>query len=202
MIRAGAGERGSQTNVVRFPVAFDEYMSATPNNAGAAWGVPPSPAPAGLDPPAGHDALQALLAFAYIHEQAQRRRLNAPATSGNQPSTVALALDEVLELVAARALSITGADGLAIALADGDAVVCRATAGTTVPDPGVRLDPNSGFSGACLRRGETVRCDDSETDSRVNAQACRALGTRSMIAVPLTAKGRVVGLVEAVSSET
>src|SRR5207302_5664036 len=69
------------------------------------------------------------------------------------------------------------------------------------PDPGVRLDPNSGFSGACLRSGETVRCDDSDADARVNAQACRDLGTRSMIAVPLSAKTRVVGLIEAFSSE-
>jgi len=69
-------------------------------------------------------------------------------------------------------------------------------------DPGIKLDPNSGFSGACLRSGQSVRCDDSDTDSRVNAQACRALGTRSMIAVPLSAKKRVVGLIEAFSTET
>ena len=49
---------------------------------------------------------------------------------------------------------------------------------------------------------QTVRCDDSDNDPRVNAQACRALGARSMVAVPLTAKGRVVGLIEAFSSKT
>src|SRR5439155_22113432 len=60
---------------------------------------------------------------------------------------------------------------------------------------------DSGFSGACLRSSQTIRCDDSDTDTRVNAQACRALGTRSMIAVPLCAKQRVIGLLEAFSSE-
>jgi len=111
-------------------------------------------------------------------------------------------LDEVLQLVAARAISITGADGVAIGIAEENAIVCRASAGSIAPDPGIKLDPNSGFSGACLRSGQTVRCDDSDTDSRVNAQACRALGTRSMIAVPLSAKKRVVGLIEAFSTET
>ena len=200
-------------------------MSATPHNAGAGWGGPPlqvspagpTPAPEPKNseaalrpddslPDAGRNALQALLAFACIHEQAAKRRAaKDSATATEIPPASAddeFALDEVLQLVAARAISITGADGVAVALADKDAIVCRSSAGNIAPDPGVKLDPNSGFSGACLRSGQTVRCDDSDTDSRVNAQACRALGTRSMIAVPLMAKRRVVGLIEAFSSET
>ena len=182
-------------------------MSATVNNAGAGWSGPL----AGLsnlnaespdESAAGRDALQALLAFACIHEQAAKRR--QPNSSPNRSTTSKdeeFGLDEVLRLVAARAVSITGADGVAVALAEDQAIVCRASVGRIAPDPGVRLDPNSGFSGACLRSGQTVRCDDSDTDARVNAQACRALGTRSMIAVPLSAKQRVVGLIEAFSSE-
>ena len=104
-------------------------------------------------------------------------------------------------MVTERALAITGADGIAIALAEGDAIVCRASAGSIAPDAGVRLDPNSGFSGACLRREEIVRCDDAETDARVNVQACRALGARSMVAVPLTGRHSVIGLLEAFSTE-
>src|SRR5215470_13999137 len=177
-------------------------MSATPNNAGGGWSTPPvtGPSPTDLAESTGQDALQALLAFACMHEQAAKR-------SDQQPRRVLVskdeefALDEVLRLVAARALSITGADGVAIALAQENAIVCRASLGRIAPPPGIRLDPKSGFSGACLRGGETVRCDDSETDARVNAQACRDLGTRSMVAVPLSAKGRVVGLIEAFCSE-
>jgi N-acetylmuramoyl-L-alanine amidase len=185
-------------------------MSATSTNAGAAWSkplpdskLPGRPAENGEG---GHNALQALLAFACIHEQAARRRR---AQSG-QPSITQVpedskeeqfALDEVLQLVSERAVAITGADGVAIALAQDNAIVCRASHGRISPDPGIKLDPNAGFSGACLRSGQTVRCDDSETDARVNAQVCRTLGARSMIAVPLSAKQRVVGLVEAFSSE-
>ena len=160
----------------------------------------------------GSNALQALLAFACLQEQAaQRRALKNSTGIGSLPDAAAralkereeqFALDEVLQLVAARAVAITGADGVAIALAEKDAIVCRAAFGRIAPGPGVRLDPESGFSGACLRSGQTVRCDDSDSDLRVNAEACRALGARSMIAVPLSAKGRVVGLLEAFSTET
>jgi N-acetylmuramoyl-L-alanine amidase len=180
-------------------------MSATPSNAGAAWSGPNLVPGPGSEDNDGRNALQALLAFACIHQQATQRRSQDP---GNRPRSATpkisrdeFGLDEVLELVAYRALSITGSDGVAVALADNDAIICRASAGEIAPQPGVKLDPNSGFSGACLRSGQTIRCDDSETDSRVNAQACRTLGTRSMIAVPLSAKQRVIGLIEAFSKE-
>jgi N-acetylmuramoyl-L-alanine amidase/GAF domain-containing protein len=184
---------------------FNPRMSATPKPVEATWVAPQAPvsAPVPSSPTAdGQDALQVLLAFACIHEQAIQRRcrtgLGVPAES---PFDEYFGLDEVLRLVAARALAITGADGVAIALARDNAIVCRAAMGKIAPDTGIRLDPDSGFSGACLRNGQSVRCNDSDSDPRVNPQACRALGARSMVAVPLMAKGRVVGLIEAFSSE-
>src|SRR2546427_12254105 len=69
-------------------------------------------------------------------------------------------------LFRSRALTITGADGVAIALAQDNGIVCRASAGTIAPDAGMRLDPKSGFSGASFRTGRIVRCDDTETDPR------------------------------------
>jgi N-acetylmuramoyl-L-alanine amidase/GAF domain-containing protein len=183
-------------------------MSASLNNAGlelikgetAPTPATRTPSPTGLS---GHEALQALLAFSSLHEQIRARR----ARDGARPSPADdwqlehFLLDEVLQLVAERALAITGVDGVAIALAEGNAIVCRASAGSIAPDAGVRLDPNSGFSGECLASGRIVRCDDAETDSRVNLQACRRLGVRSMLAVPLSAKENVIGLVEAFSNE-
>jgi N-acetylmuramoyl-L-alanine amidase len=152
------------------------------------------------------EALQALLAFSALHQQIRQRRAHAEHDHAASRAADAwqlehFVLDEVLQLVAERALAITGADGVAIALAEGDAIVCRALAGKVTPDAGARLDPNLGFSGACLTSGQVVRCDDSETDSRVHAETCRTLGTRSMVAVPLSAKQTIIGLVEAFSSE-
>ena len=154
----------------------------------------------------GHEALQALLAFSALHQQIRNRRARQ-LRDGERVSPPdhwrleQFVLDEVLQLVAERALAITGADGVAIALAEGNAIVCRASAGSIAPDAGIRLDPNSGFSGECLVSGRVVRCDDVNTDSRVDLLACRRLGVRSMLAVPLSARQSVIGLLEAFSNE-
>src|SRR5205085_11779238 len=134
----------------------------------------------------GHDALQALLAFSSLHDQIrQKRERESHNGNGNGAHTIhsnseQYVLYEVLQVVAERALALTGADGIAIALVQQGQIVCRAAAGPIAPDLGVRLDPNSGISGACFRTAEIVRCDDTETDPRVNLQASRRLNTRSM----------------------
>ena len=83
----------------------------------------------------GHEALQALLAFSALHEQIRQRR--AREQNGDVDDDVwqleHFVLDEVLQLVAERALTLTGADGVAIAMAEDDAIVCRAAAGTSFP---------------------------------------------------------------------
>ena len=124
------------------------------------------------------DALQALLAFSYLHDQVRRRRsLAAQQTVFDAKGPVAefepeeqFVLDEVLELVAQRGVAITGADGLAIALAQNNEIVLRAAAGTLRPDLGQRIDRNSSFSGACFRTAQIFTCDDTETDPRVNLE--------------------------------
>ena len=152
----------------------------------------------------GHEALQALLAFSALHEQIRLRRAREKSGDALDDEVWQLehfVLDEVLQLVAERARTLTGADGVAIAMAEDDAIVCRAAAGNIVPEPGARLDPKSGFSGACLRTGGIVRCDDSEHDPRVNVQVCRLLGTRSIVAVPIASAHGTIGLLEAFSAE-
>ena len=154
---------------------------------------------------AGHHAFEALLAFSALHQQIRLRQERGypkeDSLTREDSQLEKFVLDEVLQLVAQRALAITGADGIAIALAERDAIICRASAGSIAPDHGMRVDPNSGFSGACLVLGQIVRCDDTEFDPRVNALACRNLGARSMVAVPLSSKRSVIGLVEAFSTE-
>ena len=154
------------------------------------------------------DALQALLAFSALHEQLRRRKALAARYAGFDSHapvpefepTEQFVLDEVLQLVAERAVAITGADGLAIALAENNEIVLRASAGMIRPDKGSRIDRDSAFSGACFRTAQIITCDDTEVDARVNVQSCRKLGARSMVAVPLCGRRRVIGVLEAFSS--
>ncbi len=107
-----------------------------------------------------------------------------------------------LQLVGERAQTLVHASGAAIALADADPdfLVCRASSGPDAPPVGARLQVGSGFSGECVKTGTLLRCDDAELDARVDQESCRALGIRSMIAVPLRAAEKSIGILEVFSS--
>ena len=97
------------------------------------------------------------------------------------------------QLIAQGALTLTRATGAAIALSEGNdsEMVCVASAGLDAPPFGSRLQVGSGFSGECVRTGRSLRCDDSETDDRVDREGCKALGIRSMVAVPIRLRTRL-----------
>ncbi len=105
--------------------------------------------------------------------------------------------------IAQAALTLTRATGAAIALSEGNdsEMVCVASAGSDAPPVGSRLHVGSGFSGECVRTGRSLRCDDSETDDRVDRAGCKALGIRSMVAVPIRLKNKVAGLLEVFSPQ-
>src|SRR5258708_27285932 len=73
--------------------------------------------------------------------------------------------DDTLLSLALQAREVAGADGAAVAVSDGSAVICRASVGSA-PDVGARIQPDTGLSGECLRSGEIVACYDTETDGR------------------------------------
>lgn len=107
-----------------------------------------------------------------------------------------LALDLVLNEIVEHARLATGATAAAIALARGDEIVCRATTGANAPDLGVQLNVHSGLSGACVQSKKWQRCDDIETDSRVNAEVCRSLGVRSILVFPVVKDDELLGVFE------
>jgi hypothetical protein len=104
-----------------------------------------------------------------------------------------------LAVVAQRAQAFTNASGVAIALSEGnvDEIVCRARSGASAPDVGAALRIEGTFTGLCIQSGKELRCDDCETDTRVDMAAIRALGIRSMVATPIREENRVVGVLAA-----
>jgi TonB family protein len=101
-----------------------------------------------------------------------------------------------LAVIAQRAQAFTHASGTAIALSEGNAaeIICRARAGSSAPEVGTALRVEGTFTGLCIQSGKELRCDDAETDPRVDQAAIRALGIRSMVAIPIKEEGRVVGV--------
>jgi GAF domain-containing protein len=109
-------------------------------------------------------------------------------------------LEPAISVIAERAQALTGASGAAIALRHGSEIVCRARAGRTAPDLGVRLQTDSGISADCVRTGEVVLCHDAEQNPKVDLAACRRLGVRSILAAPLRHFRRTLGVFEVLSS--
>ena len=126
-----------------------------------------------------------------------QRRLSLAIDNDGSELTPTLA--ELLSIMLERAMSATRATGAAIALSEDREMVCVVAQGTA-PDVGTRLDPQFGFSGMCARKGRILLCDDAEMDPRVDLAACRQLGTRSMIAVPLLNRTKTLGILEVLSA--
>jgi len=109
-------------------------------------------------------------------------------------------LDPALGVITERAQVLTGATGAAIALRKGDEVICRARAGRTAPDLGVRLQTGSGVSAECLRSGEVVLCNDADASPHVDRLSCHRLGVRSILAAPLRQFQNTLGIFEVLSA--
>jgi diguanylate cyclase (GGDEF)-like protein len=94
-------------------------------------------------------------------------------------------LDSILDVASETALKLTNAEGACIEFLDGAEVVCVGVAGVCADYLGLRLKADETISGECFRTGEVLICTDSEGDTRVNREACRLVGARSLVVVPL-----------------
>ena len=110
--------------------------------------------------------------------------------------------ERVMAVVLERVQHVTDADGAAVEIVDGDALVYRAVSGIAENSDGIRVDLESTLSGLCVRMGMPLLCRDTESDSRVDREACRMVAARSMAVAPLVHSGETVGVFSVFSSET
>ncbi len=175
-----SGERLSASQLFPSPVPQFVVEKPTENSALANWMRQE------LEPTAPADYTSILTALAAV-----KREVDALGSD----------LDGALQLLAQRAQTFTRATGSAIALTEGSSMICRASAGQDAPGLGARFSSGSGFSGECVRTGQLLRCEDSETDPVVDRESCRQLGIRSMVAVPIRWDDAVIGILEVFSPE-
>jgi N-acetylmuramoyl-L-alanine amidase len=154
-----------------------------------------------LESIARQEALRALLAFSDLHAQIQNRRVATGCASDRDLfETERFILDEVLQLICDRAQTITQADGIVVALAEGSVMVCRAAAGPLAVERGVHLIGESEFLQDGLESGRILRCDDCDIDARVELDFARALEARSTVLVPLRGRSEHLGVLQAFST--
>ncbi len=165
------------------PDGFDVEPSAT-NRSGEVFSRGPKPEPQHLE--------QELIELTTKFSSDEGGQLSAELSAN-------LALEVILNEIVQRACITADASGAAVILERDGEWVCRASSGTGVPELDARLSGDSGLTAECIKTRRVQRCDDTEKDSRVDIEACRRLGVRSLIMLPILQAGKLIGVFAAFS---
>ncbi len=106
--------------------------------------------------------------------------------------------DAVMKIVAEQAREATRAPGAVIELAEFGEMVYTTAVGSLAGTEGLRLAMSGSMSGECVRTGKILISTDTETDPRVDLEACRRVHARSMIVVPLVDGNRTQGVLKVI----
>jgi signal transduction histidine kinase/DNA-binding response OmpR family regulator len=138
--------------------------------------------------------------------QEERRRAGELAVLNKvgQAITSTLDLDEVLTLVMTEVRAMLGVEAASVLLHDAehDELIFTADAGpATETLVGTRMPATMGIAGWVMQEGRQVLVDDVRDDLRFydGIDAVTGLTTRSLLAMPLVHKGRVIGVIEAIN---
>ncbi len=175
--------RRDKVAVVIEPVPSDACRAPHP---GRGADILVQDAPVSLQPPSSAPSAETLLEI--VHAQTEIAKLG-------------LDLGGVMAYVAERGRHLTHAASAVVELAEQDDMVYRAAAGMAGNLLGMRLKRAGSLSGLCVQTGEILCCIDSETDDRVDREACRRVGLRSMLVTPLRHLDTTVGVLKVMSPE-
>jgi two-component system cell cycle response regulator len=128
-------------------------------------------------------------------------RLKAVIAAQRDITACGLDLQKVMDVTTHFARLLTSSAAAVLELREGDSMVYRAVSGSAEGSLGVRIDVVGSMSGRCVTEGRILMCVDSELDPTVNRAACRRVGARSMLCVPLRHEDRPVGALKVYSPE-
>lgn len=110
-----------------------------------------------------------------------------PQDRGSRQKVVGagLALDWGLQEIVQHARLATSATGAFIGLVRANQIVCQALSGSNASEFVAYLNRDWRMVDSCLRTGSLQRCRDSEASEELDGRACRHLGARSVVLVPI-----------------
>ena len=120
-----------------------------------------------------------------------------------QQAVAAADLDKptIVDLIAERAKSLTGADGAEVAMLESGLLVYRAGSVLDRATQGKGLDPDTSLAGRCVRERQPMQSDDTRLDDRVHQGLADHVGARSALCVPLLHEETAVGVLTVYSSK-
>lgn len=131
--------------------------------------------------------------------QQDSQRLNEIITTQYKLAEAILDHEAFVMQVIERITLMTNADGAVFEWVDGDEIVYKAATGTLANHVGLRLRLTHSLSGLCVLSRQVLSCNDTETDPRVDLEACRKTNVRSMVVAPLFHAGNPVGVLKILS---
>lgn len=96
---------------------------------------------------------------------------------------------------------IPRAEGSVVEIASEGHLSYVCAAGALASHVGVRLELHGSLSGEAIRSGQVMVCADASSHGSVDRRACRDLGIKSMVCVPLRRAGAPVGVLKVTSSQ-
>ena len=104
--------------------------------------------------------------------------------------------ERVMVLITERVRALTCASTSIIELREDDQMVYRAAAGTAAGWIGTHLSLTGSLSGRAVLEERMLYCHDAELDTDVDLAACRRLGLRSLVVMPLRHGQKVIGVLK------
>jgi diguanylate cyclase (GGDEF)-like protein/PAS domain S-box-containing protein len=121
-----------------------------------------------------------------------------PSVLRRESRALEVDLDHMVRKVAVAARTITGSDGAVVEVVDGADAVHRVGVGNGDGSERAGGVPEHPWNTPDI--AGPACCADTETDPRVDREACRRLGTRSLMTVPLRHAGAALGAITVASS--
>ena len=107
-----------------------------------------------------------------------------------------------MQIVVDRVHHLLGGRGVVVELVDGEDMVYRAVSAGSEAHLGLRIPRAGSLSGLCVEQAQILACEDSEHDARVDREACRKVGLRSMLCAPLFDGDHAIGVLKAMAART
>lgn len=118
-----------------------------------------------------------------LHREAEH--LTKVAAAQNAIVVAQRGVVQVIDEILVQTRELIVADGVALLSVEGDELVTSAGWGMSEPYIGVHLSLQTSLAGRSANEDRVLRCNDSETDPRVDREGCRRVGIRSLMAAPL-----------------
>jgi diguanylate cyclase (GGDEF)-like protein len=126
-----------------------------------------------------------------------QQRLLAIIELQNAIAAAALNADEVTQIVAERAATLTSADGALIGLVEGEDLVYRAVFGPLLQGLlGAHVPKSASLAGRCVVERRALRSEDTVADPEAGASGGGRGGSASIACVPLLYGETAVGVLE------